>query len=315
MVRHYQTSAVLCTATQPALIPLFREFAPELPVTELCPSEQFRWDVFRRVTFRQAGRMTCDELAAQLQRQDQVLCIVNSRKSAQEIYRQLEGAGCFHLSTLMYPAHRRAQLKEIRRRLEEGLPCRVDSILQAAGRCNREGRRPAEHSIVVVFQGESSAPPLFAAAIGAGRETMVSYEDITTSEAVHAYFTSLLDLKGTEAQDVQHILPLMQSELFPFRTVSERFHLIDSPTVTVYIPRGEGVELIERLQSGERSRDLYRRLGQYGVSIYEQHFNALDQAGDLDRLEDGSVILANPTLYSEHTGLSLKADSGKGLFI
>ena len=339
LVRHYQTSAVLCTATQPALIPLFREFAPELPVTELCPSEQFRWDVFRRVTFRQAGRMTCDELAAQLQRQDQVLCIVNSRKSAQEIYRQLEGAGCFHLSTLMYPAHRRAQLKEIRRRLEEGLPCRVvstslieagvdvdfptvyreeaglDSILQAAGRCNREGRRPAEHSIVVVFQGESSAPPLFAAAIGAGRETMVSYEDITTSEAVHAYFTSLLDLKGTEAQDVQHILPLMQSELFPFRTVSERFHLIDSPTVTVYIPRGEGVELIERLQSGERSRDLYRRLGQYGVSIYEQHFNALDQAGDLDRLEDGSVILANPALYSEYTGLSLKADSGKGLFI
>ena len=114
---------------------------------------------------------------------------------------------------------------------------------------------------------------------------------------------------------MQQILPLMQSELFPFRTVSERFHLIDSPTVTVYIPKDEGAGLVERLRSGEHSRNLYRQLGQYGVSIYEQHFNALDQAGDLERLEDGSVILSTPDLYSEYTGLSLKADSGKGLFI
>ena len=144
---------------------------------------------------------------------------------------------------------------------------------------------------------------------------MTRYADIASPEAVHTYFTSLLDLKGTEAQDAQHILPLMQAELFPFRAVSERFHLIDSPTVTVYIPKGEGAGLIEQLRSGERSRNLYRRLGQYGISIYEQHFNALDQAGDLEWLEDGTVILSNLGLYSEHTGLSLKADSGKGLFV
>ena len=339
LVKHYGTSAILCTATQPALTSIFREFAPELPVTELCPPEQFRWNVFQRVTFRQAGKLTYEELAAQLQKQDQVLCIVNSRKSAQEVFLRLKGEGCFHLSTLMYPAHRRTQLEEIRRRLDMGLPCRVvstslieagvdvdfptvyreeaglDSILQAAGRCNREGNRPIENSIVTVFRGEGSTPPLFATAIGAGREAMARYEDITSPEAVHAYFTNLLDLKGTEAQDAQHILPLMQSELFPFRTVSERFHLIDSPTVTVYIPKDEGAELVERLRSGERNRNLYRQLGQYGVSVYKQHFNALNQAGDLEQLEDGSVILSNLGLYSNHTGLSLKADSGKGLFI
>ena len=113
LVKHYRVSAVLCTATQPALTPIFQEFAPELPVTELCPPEQFLWDVFRRVTFRQAGRMTYEELATQLQEQDQVLCIVNSRKSAQEIFLRLEGEGCFHLSTLMYPAHRRAKLEAV----------------------------------------------------------------------------------------------------------------------------------------------------------------------------------------------------------
>ena len=83
----------------------------------------------------------------------------------------------------------------------------------------------------------------------------------------------------------------------------------------VYIPKDEGAGLVERLRSGEHSRNLYRQLGQYGVSIYEQHFNALDQAGDLERLEDGSVILSNLDLYSEHTGLSLEADDAKGLFI
>ena len=339
LVKRYQVSAVLCTATQPALTPLLREFAPTLPMTELCPAELFPWDVFRRVTFRQAGMLTYEELAAQLQDQKQVLCIVNSRKSAQEVFSRLTGEGLFHLSTLMYPVHRRAQLEEIRLRLQEGLPCRVvstslieagvdvdfpfvyreeaglDSILQAAGRCNREGKRPSAESVVTVFRGEGGIPPLFAAAIGVGRETMARFADLTAPEAVHAYFTSLLDLKGTQAQDMHGILPLMQSELFPFRTVSERFHLIDSPTATVYIPEGVGAELVQRLRSGERSRSLYCQLGQYGVSIYEQHFSALDQAGDLERLEDGSVLLTNLELYSECTGLSLQADSGKGLFI
>ncbi len=107
----------------------------------------------------------------------------------------------------------------------------------------------------------------------------------------------------------------MKSELFPFRSVAERFHLIDSPTRHRLHPKGDGMGLIERLRMGECSRNLYRQLGQYGVSVYKQHFNALDQTGELECLEDGSVILSNLDLYSEHTGLSLEADGGKGLFI
>ena len=77
----------------------------------------------------------------------------------------------------------------------------------------------------------------------------------------------------------------------------------------------EGRFLVERLQAGERSRNLFRALGQYGVSVYEGHFAALEQAGELEVLEDGSAILQNFALYSPETGLSLEADSGKGLFI
>lgn len=339
LVQHYGASAVLCTATQPALGPLFAEFLPGRPAVELCPPELCPPESFRRVCFRQAGRLDWDTLSGQLQQHEQVLCVVNSRKSAQEIFTRLSGEGNFHLSTLMYPAHRRAKLEEIRRRLREGLPCRVistslieagvdvdfpavfreeaglDSILQAAGRCNREGKRPVSESIVTLFRGEAAPPPLFQTAIGAGRMVLEQYDDIASREAIQAYFHTLLELKGAEAQDIYGILPKIRTELFPFQSVAERFHMIDSPTRTVYIPLGAGAELVGRLRAGERSRALFRQLGHYGVSIYENHFAALDQAGDLERLEDGSAILATLSLYSEETGLSLEADCGKAFFV
>ena len=339
LVRHYGVSAVLCTATQPALSPIIRSFAPELAQEELCPMAASDRDAFRRVTFRRAGRLSWEALAGELRAHAQVLCVVNTRKAAREVFEKLPGEGSFHLSTLMCPVHRRAVLDEVRRRLKEGLPCRVvstslieagvdvdfpaayreeaglDSLLQAAGRCNREGKRAPEESVVTLFQGEGRPPRLFETAIGAGRMVLERFEDIASREAVHAYFSALLDLKGEEAQDIRGILPLMESEFFPFRTVSERFRLIDDPTVTIYIPIGEGKELVGRLRDGEGGRGLYRRLGQYGVSVYERQFEALDRSGAVERLADGSFALADLTLYSDRTGLAMDAEGGKSLFV
>ena len=339
LVAHYHVSAVLCTATQPALQPLFQEFAPQLTPVELCPPDTCRWEVFQRVTFQNAGKLTWDALACRLQAQPQVLCVVNTRAGAQAVFQRLQREDSFHLSTLMYPAHRRRQLAEIRRRLTLGLPCRVvstslieagvdvdfpavyreeaglDSLLQAAGRCNREGHRPAQESVVTLFQGEGNAPPLFAPAIGAGRYVMARHTDLASPEAIHDYFRELLDLKGTQAQDIQNILPTMADNRFPFRTVAERFHLIEDHTVTVYIPQDEGAALVERLQAGECSRALFRKLGQYGVSIYPQHAAALTASGDLAPWGEGVFLLQNLDAYDSKTGLSLQADCGKGLFL
>ena len=339
LVRHYGASAVLCTATQPALDPIFQEFAPEIPIREICPMAEAHWESFRRVSFQQAGTLSWMDLAARLQQQEQVLCVVNTRRAAREVFHQLSGSGNFHLSTLMYPAHRKRILDEIRRRLRDGLPCRVvstslieagvdvdfpavyrelsglDSILQAAGRCSREGKRPPEDSIVTIFQGEDPPPRLFETSIGAGKIVLDHCQDVSSRAAIHTYFSTLLDLKGAEAQDAHHILPLMESEFFPFRTVAERFHLIESPTTTVYLPLEEGAGLVELLRSGQYSRTLYRRLGQYGVSVYPQHLAALEQAGALEHLEDGSVVLRDIGLYTQTTGLTLEPSGGNALFI
>lgn len=338
LVKRYGVSAVLCTATQPALDGIFREFLPDKPAVELCPAEVFHPDAFRRITFRREKQLSWEAVAERMNGQNQALCIVNSRKSAQSIYGLLEPEGAFHLSTLMYPAHRKSTLDEIRTRLKEGLPCRVvstslieagvdvdfpavfreeaglDSILQAAGRCNREGKRPAAESIVTIFQGETPPPALFEIPTAAGRQALSRYDRPDSPEAIRYYFQELLDLKGPEALDQKHILTLMEREYMPFRKVAERFHLIDSETKTLYIPLGEGEALAQRLRSGERSRALFRALGQYGVSVYPQHFDALDRAGDLELLEDGSAVLVNLSLYDSHKGLSLAAEEGKAYF-
>ena len=339
LVKGYGASAVLCTATQPALDGIFREFLPDRPAVELCPRERFHQEIFQRVTFRREGKLSWKTVAERIGGQKQALCIVNSRKSAQTVYGLLDKEGAFHLSTLMYPAHRKAVLKEIRTRLKDGLPCRVvstslieagvdvdfpavfreeaglDSILQAAGRCNREGKRPAEESIVTIFQSETPQPSLLELPVAAGRQALRSYDQPDSQKAIRCYFQELLDLKGPEALDQKNILTIMEREFMPFRRIAERFHLIDSETKSVYIPLEEGEELVRRLRSGERSRELFRALGQYGVSVYPPHFKALDMAGDLEVLEDGSAVLTNLALYDSTTGLSMTADEGKFLAI
>lgn len=334
LVKHYHASAVLCTATQPSLGALFREFLPDKPMVELCPPGICQGSIFRRVVFRREGVLDNRALAQRLNALPQVLCVVNRRMTAQEVFRLLDGESSFHLSTLMYPAHRKTVLEEIKERLKKGLPCRVvstslieagvdvdfpavfreeaglDSILQAAGRCNREGKRQAEESIVTIFRGETPPPSLFDIPVAAGREALNRYKQPDSPEAIRCYFQELLDLKGSHAQDQKDILRLMEQELMPFRKVADRFHLIDSETKTVYIPLGEGQRLIARLRAGERGKALFRALGQYGVSVYPQHFAELDRAGALELLEDGSAILADLDHYQIATGLKMDITGG-----
>ena len=341
LVKHYGVSAVLCTATQPSLDGLFQEFLPGTAPVELCPPGLDQ-SVFRRVTFRrEESTLSCLALAQRLNERNQALCVVNRRKSAQEIYALLKHEGSFHLSTLMCPAHRKAVLEEIRQRLINGLTCRVvstslieagvdvdfpevfreeaglDSILQAAGRCNREGKRPAEESIVTIFLSETPPPALFHRNIDAGRLALGQFDRPDSAEAISCYFNTLLTVTGKAGQDKENILPMMDDSLtlMPFRTVAERFHLIESDTRTVYIPWGEGCLLLDRLRAGERTQALFRALGQYSVSIYPDHFGSLDRAGGLELLEDGSGILADPTLYSGDMGLTLEPEEAQFLAI
>ena len=97
--------------------------------------------------------------------------------------------------------------------------------------------------------------------------------------------------------------------------MAKEFHFIDQATKTVYIPLEDGEEACCSLLSGYATRAQYRKAGKYSVNICEQHYQALVNSGDITTLDEDSAVLTNGTLYSQDTGLSLKADTGRAEFI
>lgn len=340
LVRAYNATAVLCTATQPAIDEMLLEYSKKESVVELCPDVDGMFEKFRRTSFEKEGRLTTDELVSRLESQQQVLCIVNTRKFAQEVYEALPSEGRFHLSTLMCPVHRKQKLDEIRERLKSGKTCRVvstslieagvdvdfprvfremaglDSILQAAGRCNREGKRSAESSIVTVFESENKVNKLIAVNRDAAEETVRDWTQPNTTSTIEHYFKAYRDFLRND--DKSGVITASEKGIsgcgLPFEWIAKEFKLIDQNTFAVYIPIGEGKELVSRLREGERSRGLYRRAGMYSVSIYENHFNALINAGAAEPFGDDAAILTDLSLYSDEKGLATDVTDGSALF-
>ena len=341
LVEEYGCSAVLCTATQPALGPLFQKICPRLApaAVELCPEPEAMYRFFRRVRYEGLGPLSNEALAQRLDAEKQVLCIVNNREQAQELFERLTGEGCFHLSTMMCPAHRRTVLAEIRRKLKNGAVCRVvstslveagvdvdfptvyramaglDSLIQAGGRCNRENEHSLEESVVYCFETDRKAPHTMAQNLAAARRVIQRFDDIASPEAVESYFTFLLyTLKDETALDDKRILEDIRGGSFPFASVAGRFHVIDSPQSTVYIPWGEGAELIEKLDRFGPSRDLLRKLGAYAVGVYPDRFKALLSGGKAELRMENAAVLTDTGLYSPRTGLG-KPVGGQAVFL
>lgn len=347
LVRHYDCTAVLCTATQP---PLGQFFPADLQPIEICPALMENADFFRRTTIRlREEAMTEERLAAELAAQERVLCIVNVKKTAQRIFDLLgEQEGTYHLSTNLYPVHREQVLEEIRERLKDGKPCRVistslveagvdldfpcvlreinglDSIVQAAGRCNREGRRSAEESVVHVFsleKREKSKVPSENVRLAAEltKEAVRNFgEDMANPEAIRSYFEELYDLIGDENLDKKKIME--ESQEFSFAKIASDFRFIEDLTRPIFIPATiEAETLLVRLESGERSRSLMRKVGRYIVTVYTKcnggPFEQLAARGKIRMLDENLAVLTDMTVYDAQKGLLSNVGEGEGMFV
>ena len=341
LVRHYDCTAVLCTATQP---PLGQFFPADLQPIEICPALMENADFFRRTTIRlREEAMTEERLAAELAAQERVLCIVNVKKTAQRIFDLLgEQEGTYHLSTNLYPVHREQVLEEIRERLKDGKPCRVistslveagvdldfpsvyreinglDSIVQAAGRCNREGRRSAEESVVHVFSLEKLARNAQLSAEITKNVARSFAEDLASPEAIHRYFEELYDLSGKNRLDKKGVLG--QSGKFAFADITDDVRLIEDRTKPIFIPQSEeGQALLARLERGERSRALMRKVGRYIVTAYtgydEAPFDRLAAQGKIRMLDENLAVLVDMSAYDAQRGLLHNVGEGEGMFL
>jgi CRISPR-associated endonuclease/helicase Cas3 len=247
-----------------------------------------------------------------------------------------EQEGNFHLSTNMYPEHRRRVLNDIRKRLENNLPCRVistslveagvdldfpvvyramaglDSIAQAAGRCNREGRLNEAGQLGQVYVYEPEQPvkmPWVRLCASRAREALRSLSgfDPLGLELMRRYFELLYDVQELDKKKIYQLLNRLTPELyFPFREVGEVFRFIEEETIGVIIPANDEVEaLVRQLDFVEFPRPLLRKLQAYTVAVRSREFAALNQAGALEMVQGQFPVLRNLSAYRKAIGLSV----------
>ena len=352
LVNNYGCSIVLCTATQPALNWRDDFIAGLTGVREIIDDPAALYESLRRVKITNIEQpLRTEELAEKINELKQVLCIVNTRRNAREIFQAVEDRdGLFHLSTSMCPAHRSEILAEIRRRLAGHEPCRVvstqlveagvhldfpvvyraeagiDSIAQAAGRCNREGKMELGGQ-VFVFRLDSKRPPpglLRQSADEANKVICNHRDDMLSLDAVNAYFRGLYwKRSNTNGLDKKGILGRRFEDglNYRFKDIAQDYKLITEDTRTLVVPWNEGAALCQTLLTTPfPNRYLLRKLQRYTVAVWTNTMANLLRGGYVeDVFTDGSVyVLTQENLYDAQTGLDMTLRDlceGEGIFI
>jgi CRISPR-associated endonuclease/helicase Cas3 len=327
LTRDYGVSLVLSTATQPALdLGGARELAPDPPGLDRR---------LRRVRYEWPSSSTAtawEQLAAAIARERQILCVVSRRDDARELFDLIRGEeGAVHLSALMCGAHRSQAIGRIRERLAAGSPVRLvstqlveagvdldfpvvyrafaglDSIAQAAGRCNREGRLPGLGR-VVIFNAPTPPPPgLLRKAESKAREVLAGHQGDHIDLTLFSKYFDLLYKQGVNSLDRHDILGLLGRDArrmaIQFRAAAERFRLVDeSGYYPVVVGWGRGAALIQLLQLHGPERRGMRLLQRFTVSVPARQLRKLQTAGDVEEVLPG-LFVAKPGLYDEETGL------------
>jgi CRISPR-associated endonuclease/helicase Cas3 len=337
LVERYKISFVICTATQPAWEA--RDDFPGLPagsMREIVQDVPGLYRDLRRVAVEPVDTKTprtWEDLAGELSATDRVLCVVSDRKSCRELHR-LMPEGTYHLSALMCAQHRSDLIAEIIEKLKGTGPIRVvstqlveagvdidfpvvyralaglDSIAQAAGRCNREGKLNVEGKLgkVVVFVPPRKAPAgiLRKAAETASRMLEDGLSDPIDHASFAPYFSNLY--WKANSLDTKGILKLLQPDDLDcgiqFRSAAEAFRIIDDRLQrTVLVPYRDGKKFIDQLKAIGPTRDLLRKLQRYAVNVYLNQFSELLNRGSLEEIVPEVFALRCDVEYDKQVGL------------
>jgi len=336
LIRNYGCSVVLCTATQPDI----NDFLPDdMKPVEIMDNTEELFASFKRVQPYYIGMLTDDALGKRLMDCSRVLCIVNTKSRASQVYDLISGSeGTYHLSTFMCPIHRTQKLKEIKERLKAGrqdnnVTCRVvstqlveagvdldfpivyreiagiDSINQAAGRCNRESR--PEPGKVFIFEPEKplASDSFLARAASIGRSVLRKYDDPMSLDAIKDYFQSLYHQDESLLDKYKIIEMLSECGVklqFPFATVARVFQLIRNNQVPLIIPYDENcIKLLSDARWMDNPMKLARKLQPYVVQLETYQYNALADNNLIETVADVFIVLADMRYYDENKGLIL----------
>jgi len=330
LTRNYHCSIVLSTATQPALT-YREEFKCGLSnAEEIIDDPAQLYCELKRVSVVKLPAMTDDAIASQINAHRQILCVVNTRKYARQLYESIEDKkGLYHLSALMCPTHRSEIIGKIKLALKNGLPCRVistqlieagvdvdfpvvfralagiDSIAQAAGRCNREGKIDDGGKVYVFIPEKSSPPGFLRQSAEAASSVFRRHEEILSLDAVEDYFRELY-WRNQDNLDKKNILRRLAEGVgtcdFPFKTIGEDFQYIDGGTRSIIVPYNEEAKQLIRTLRILDSKVIARKLQRFSVQVYPDIIAKLGVAA-LEPVHGRYHVLINDHLYKDDIGL------------
>ncbi|NOS88392.1 MAG: CRISPR-associated helicase Cas3' [Methylococcaceae bacterium] len=265
---HWHSSIVFATATQPA----FNHLHPDVikhctqgwQPQEIVADPAAMMAQLRRVNYSWLdSTISWQDLAGQLREYPQVLCIVNLKRHAQDLWQALaDTEDLFHLSTNLCPLHRQAVLAAVRQRLNAGLPCRLiatqcieagvdvdfpvvyrafaplDAIIQAAGRCNREGKLTVGQTYIFTPEAEGRLYPdggyQQAAAVTHSLKTEYGeHFDLYNPDIIQAYYQRLYTVAAPE-QQAKNLYQAIKDLSFP--NVAQHFRLIKNDMINIVVP-------------------------------------------------------------------------------
>ena len=347
LVQRARTSVLFCSATIPDYCAI-----PEIPealrnAEEVVPNSAAHFEALRRVRYEYAGILDHAEVAARLSKHDQGLVIVNSRRDSLRIFDALKDDGALYLSTFLCPAHRREVLAEIRTRLnpERRASCLVvstqviesgvdvdfpfvmramaplDSLVQAAGRCNREGTllEPGE-CLIFDLEGGASPPGDYQAMISTTRR-FIPYrlDELGSPDLQREYIRLLFEINGNIVTDRVVKIGAAQTTLqrlrrdHDFPAVAKAARLIQEETTSVVVKgyTDEADEEIEgvlaEMANGKSPRLNLRKLAPYTVSLYERDARRAAAEGRIG-VHEATGILLWRGVYDERVGIGGKDD-------
>ncbi len=301
LVRHYGTTVVISTATQPAF-EVIAEFRA-IGAREIVPDAARHFADLTRVSYEWRTDRTypLSEVADWLRDAPQALAVMNTKQDALDLLAALDDPDALHLSTLLCGKHRMDVIAAVTRRLQKGEPCRLvatqvieagvdldfplvlralgplDSIIQAAGRCNRGGVLARGRVIVFRPEGEHMPPGAYTTATGETKALINRYGDDfdpNDPDVSKRYFESYYSAVNVDA----HITAKKIQDLrtaFDYPCVSKAFQMIEDDTETVIITdygtdeqRKAVVALLDRLRAGgPDARFVLRKLQPYTVAV------------------------------------------------
>ena len=335
--RMFGISVLFTTASQPVLSGVIEGCNPKAAfqgidnITEIIPKEYALHDKLRRVYLEIDNTgSTYDEIANRLSRHDKVLCILNTRNDAREIFERLPKEGMtIHLSRMMCPRHVSKTIQEIKQALSDNTETVIrvvatqlieagvdidfpvvfrqeaglDSILQAAGRCNREGKQDKSTSYVFSLSKEHNLHGSIKDANDA-RLSMTNVDDWFAPETMTGYFRQLYCRKETfDKKDIKTLL--YKPKEMCFAEAAKEFRLIEETGTTVYVNMDNCLELVERLKNDGITYSLMKQLSQYSVNIHKRDFLKLWSYGAIEEVIEGIYVVNDRAQYDENVGLRL----------